>query len=53
VADARARIAEQGVLAGALRPGVVRLATYLGIEDAEIERAVDAIPAALGAHARA
>ncbi len=53
VADARARIAEQGVLAGALRPGVVRLATYLGIEDGEIERAVDAIPVALGAHARA
>ena len=32
-AEARARIAEQGVLAGALRPGVVRLATYLGIEE--------------------
>ena len=43
-ADARARIAEQGVLAGALRPGVVRLATYLGIEDDDVARAVEAIP---------
>ena len=51
--EARERIAEQGVLAGALRPGIVRLATYLGIEDGDVERAVDAIPRALlGARAR-
>ena len=52
-AAARERIAEQGVLAGTLRPGVVRLATYLGIEDEDIERAVEAIPRALGARAAA
>jgi len=46
-ADARERIAGQGVLAGTLRPGVVRLATYLGIEDEDVERAVEAIPRAL------
>jgi threonine aldolase len=51
-AEARERIAAQGVLAGTLRPGVVRLATYLGIEDEDVERAVDAISLALGARAR-
>jgi threonine aldolase len=48
---ARELIAKQGVLAGTLRPGVVRLATYLGIEDEHVERAVEAIPRALGARA--
>jgi hypothetical protein len=32
---------------GWLRPGVLRLATYLGVEDDDIEAAVDAIPRAL------
>jgi threonine aldolase len=50
--EARERIAVQGVLAGTLRPGVVRLATYLGIEDEHVEQAVEAIPRALGARAR-
>jgi threonine aldolase len=50
---ARERLAEQGVLAGTLRPGVLRLATYLGIEDDDVERAVEAIPRALGARAAA
>jgi threonine aldolase len=50
--EARERIAAQGVLAGTLRPGVVRLATYLGIEDEHVEQAVEAIPRALGARAR-
>jgi threonine aldolase len=48
-AEARARIAEQGIFVGALRPGVLRAATYLGIEDADVERAVESIPRALGA----
>jgi len=48
-ADARSRSAEHGVLVGVLRPGVLRAATYLGIEDADLERAVDSIPRALGA----
>jgi threonine aldolase len=47
-ADARARIAEEGVLVGVLRPGVLRVATYLGVTDDEIERAVEAIARALG-----
>jgi hypothetical protein len=32
-----------------LRPGVLRLATYLGVTDEDVERAVAAIPRALGA----
>jgi threonine aldolase len=48
VAEAQERIAEAGVLVGGLRPGVVRVATYLGVSDDDIERAVDAIPRALG-----
>jgi len=51
--QARERIAEQGVLVGVLRPGVLRVATYLGIGDDEIERAAAAIPRALGALVRA
>ena len=46
-AEARARIADEGVLVGALRPGVVRVATYLGVTDDDVERAVEAIPRAL------
>ena len=53
VPEARARIREQGVLVSVMRPGVLRAATYLGIEDEHIERAVDAIPQALGALVRA
>lgn len=48
VPDARARLREQGVLVSVLRPGVLRAATYLGIEDDDVDRAVDAIPRALG-----
>jgi threonine aldolase len=46
-AEARARIADEGVLVGALRPGVLRVATYLGVTDDDVERAIDAIPRAL------
>jgi threonine aldolase len=52
-AEARARVAEQGVLVGALRPGVLRVATYLGITDDDVERAVEAIPRALNVHVAA
>jgi threonine aldolase len=48
VDDARVRIAEEGVLVGYLRPGVVRVATYLGVTDEDVERAIEAIPRALG-----
>jgi threonine aldolase len=50
---ARARIRDGGVLVGALRPGVLRVATYLGIEDEHVERAGELIPRALGALVRA
>jgi threonine aldolase len=46
-ADARARVAEEGVLVGGLRPGVLRVATYLGVTDDDVERAIEAIPRAL------
>jgi threonine aldolase len=46
--EAVARIADAGVLVSTLRPGVLRAVTALGIEDADIERAVEAIPRALG-----
>jgi threonine aldolase len=47
VAEARARIAEHGVLVSVLRPGVLRAATYMGISDDDVERAIEAIPQAL------
>jgi threonine aldolase len=46
--EAVARIAEAGVLVSTLRPGVLRAVTYLGVTDDDIERAIDAIPRALG-----
>jgi threonine aldolase len=46
--EAVARIADAGVLVSTLRPGVLRAVTYLGVTDDDIERAVDAIPRALG-----
>jgi threonine aldolase len=52
-AEARARIADGGVLVGALRPGVLRVATYLGVTDDDVERAIDAIPQALGVRVHA
>jgi threonine aldolase len=49
VATARERLKEQGILVSILRPRVLRIATYVGISDDDIETAIDAIPAALGA----
>jgi threonine aldolase len=45
--EARARIKELSVLVSVLRPGVLRAATYVGITDEDIERAIEAIPQAL------
>jgi threonine aldolase len=45
--EATERIAKEGVLVGWLRPGVLRLATYLGVEDADVETAIASIPQAL------
>jgi threonine aldolase len=47
-AEASRRIAEQGVRVGLLRPGVLRVATYLGVTDDDVERALELIPRALG-----
>jgi hypothetical protein len=52
VPTARDRIAEEGVLVTGLRPGWLRAVTYLGLTDEDIERAIDAIPRALGVLAR-
>jgi threonine aldolase len=51
-AEARARIADEGVLVGALRPGVLRVATYLGVTDEDVDRAIEAIPRALHVRVR-
>jgi threonine aldolase len=53
IPEARVRVREQGVLVSVMRPGALRAATYLGIEDEHIDRAVEAIPRALGALVRA
>ncbi len=45
---AQARIAEHGVRVGRLRPGVLRVATHLGVSDEDVDRAIDLIPRALG-----
>ena len=45
--EATERIAADGILVGWLRPGVLRLATYLGVEEADVDAALEAIPRAL------
>jgi threonine aldolase len=52
-AEARARIAEQGVRVGLLRPGVIRVATHLGVSDEDVDRAIELIPRGLGVLAAA
>ncbi len=52
-AEARVRIAEQGVKVGLLRPGVLRVAVHLDVTDEDIDRAVELIPRALGVPAAA
>jgi threonine aldolase len=47
VTEARAALEAEGVLAGFLRPGVMRLATYPGITDEDVELAIAAISSAL------
>lgn len=51
--EAKARIEEQGVLVGFLRPGVLRVATHLGVTDDDVDRAIDLIPRGLGVLAAA
>src|SRR5206468_1821288 len=45
--EAQELIEREGVLVGGLRPGVVRIATYLGVTDDDVDTAVEAIPRAL------
>ncbi len=45
--EAVARLRAHGVLAGDLRPGVLRLALHLDVSDEDVERALEAIPEAL------
>jgi len=49
VDEARAAREAEGVLAGVLRPGVLRLATYPGVTDEDVDAAIAAIPRALRA----
>jgi len=51
--EARARVKDQGVLVGALRPGVLRVATHLDVTDDDIDSALEAIPRGLGVRALA
>ncbi len=53
VADAQTRIRAEGVLVGRLRPGVLRVATHLGVRDDDVDRAIELIPGALGVLAAA
>src|SRR5918912_2819077 len=48
VREAQELIAREGVLVGGLRPGVVRIATYLGVTDGDVDTGIEAIPRALG-----
>jgi threonine aldolase len=49
VGDALARVADAGVgLSATAHPGVLRAVTHLDIDDADIDRAIELIPGALG-----
>jgi len=52
--EAMARLAEHGVaLSGTIHPTILRAVTHLDLDDEAIDRALEAIPAALGARVRA
>jgi threonine aldolase len=52
--DAMERLVAEGVrVSGTARPGVLRAVTHLGIGDEDIDRAIEAIPRALGAQSPA
>ncbi|MEN3341726.1 MAG: threonine aldolase [Actinomycetota bacterium] len=46
------RLREHGVLLGDLRPGVIRAALHLDVSDADVERALEVVPQALGVPVR-
>jgi preprotein translocase subunit SecY len=48
--EALALLAEQGVaLSATVHPSILRAVTHLGVDDEDLERALEAIPRALGA----
>jgi len=51
--EALARLREAGVLLSETGPRRLRALTHLDVSDDDVERAIELIPAALGAHARA
>jgi threonine aldolase len=53
-AEAARRLADAGVgLSATVHPGVLRAVTHLDIDDEDVDRAIELVPAALGALARA
>jgi len=53
-ADALARLAAKGIgLTATVRPGILRAVTHLDIGDDDVQRAIELVPQALGALARA
>jgi threonine aldolase len=51
--DALARLRDEGVLLSQTKPGILRAVTHLDLTDADVEHALEAVPAALGAHVHA
>jgi threonine aldolase len=52
-ADAIARLAEAGVgLSGTIAPGTLRAVVHLDVDDADVERAIELVPQALGVRQR-
>jgi threonine aldolase len=52
--EAGARLAEAGVaLSATVHPGVLRAVTHLDVDDEDVDQAIELVPAALGALARA
>ena len=51
--EAIERIRAQGVLLSLTKPGTLRAVTHLDISDDDIERALELVPQALGAHVHA
>ena len=44
--------ARQGVALSQTKPGILRAVTHLDLTDEDVEHALTAVPAALGAHVR-
>ena len=51
--DALERVRAQGVALSQTKPGILRAVTHLDLTDEDVEQALRAVPAALGAHVHA